>query len=113
MIFTALTLSKTVNSRKKRRFINRQQLQTSSSSSNKSAPLLSTRKLFDNEAGAKFLLFRQLLTRFNDLSQILKKHKLSSYYQMVELTTSKIKNIRSHIDLSNGLSMLKAKTIFY
>ncbi|CAF2755273.1 unnamed protein product [Rotaria sp. Silwood2] len=91
----------------------KEQLQTSSSSSNKSAPLLSTRKLFDNEAGAKFLLFRQLLTRFNDLSQILKKHKLSSYYQMVELTTSKIKNIRSHIDLSNGLSMLKAKTIFY
>ncbi|CAF3685388.1 unnamed protein product [Rotaria sp. Silwood1] len=78
-------------------------------SSNKSERLLSIRKLFDDEAGTKFLLFRQLLTRFNDLSRLLKKHNLSSYYQMVELTTSKIKYIRSHIDLSNGLSILKAR----
>ncbi|CAF4642373.1 unnamed protein product, partial [Rotaria sp. Silwood2] len=56
----------------------KEQLQTSSSS-NKSARLSSTRKLFDDKVGAKFIIFRQLLTRFNDLSQILKKHKLSSY----------------------------------
>ncbi|CAF1048806.1 unnamed protein product [Rotaria sordida] len=85
----------------------KEQLQTSSS--NKSERLSSTRKLFDDEATTKFLLFRQLLTRFNDLSQLIKKHNLSSYYQMVELTTSQIKDIRSHIDLSNGLSILKAK----
>ncbi|CAF3426532.1 unnamed protein product, partial [Rotaria sp. Silwood2] len=86
--------------------INVERLQISSSDIRQ--PISFTRTPEENEE-KKFYLFRQILTRLNNLLWSLSKQNLPSYCEMIESTISDIQLLRSNIDLYNDRSIRNAR----